>query len=86
MIGGIAGMQTIPSEYQGPRLPPQLQKKRLQRALECELTAKQRRAVVDYYLRGMRVSEMAELYGVNKSTVSRTLQRGVARLRRVLRY
>ena len=79
-------MKPIPFEYLGPRLSQQAQLMRLHLALEHELTAKQRRAVEDYYLHGMRICDMAEVYGVNKSTVSRTVQRGVRRLRRVLRY
>ena len=80
-------MRPIRSEQSSaPRLPPQVQKERMYRVMQQELTEKQRRAVEDYYLRGLRLSEMAALYGVNKSTVSRTLRRGMDKLRRFLRY
>lgn len=80
-------MRPIRSEQSSaPRLPPQVQKERMYHVMQQELTEKQRRAVEDYYLRGLRLSEMAALYGVNKSTVSRTLRRGMDKLRRFLRY
>ena len=68
------------------RLPKAQQLARVRAVMERELTEKQRRAVEDYYLQGLKIPEMARRYGVNRSTVSRTLRRGMARLQRFLRY
>lgn len=55
-------------------------------ALERELTETQRLYYIGYYLSGISIPEIAKIYGVNKSTVSRTLSRATKRLARVLRY
>lgn len=68
------------------RLPLQVRRERLLRVMANELTEKQRRAVEDYYLHGKRIPEMAREYGVNKSTVSRTLRRAMGKLRRFMKY
>ena len=39
-----------------------------------------------YYAQGLTMPEIGRRLGVNKSTVSRTIRRGEARLRRCLRY
>lgn len=80
-------MKTTDSE-QGVFSPwiPAEQLERVYRVMRSELTEKQRRAVEDHYLHGMRLTDMAACYGVSKSTVCRTLRRGVDRLRRFLQY
>lgn len=85
MTRGIIAMKSIPYDEQ-PHISREAQKERLRRVMANELTEKQRRAVEDYYLGGMRQTEMAALYGVHKSTVSRTLRRAVRKLRRFMRY
>jgi RNA polymerase sigma factor (sigma-70 family) len=55
-------------------------------ALERELTETQRLYYIAYYLNGISMPEIADMYGVNKSTVSRTLTRATLRMARVLRY
>ena len=60
--------------------------RRLKKALRSELTPRQREYVERYYLRQMRMQDIAEELGVNVSTVSRTIKRGRARLHRCLRY
>ena len=72
--------------YQGPRLPRQVQLKRLKNVIEQELTAIQRETVLSYYFSGKNICQIADERGVNKSTVSRTLQRAETRIRRCLRY
>ena len=72
--------------YQGPRLPRQVQLKRLKNVIEKELTDIQRETVLSYYFSGKNISQIAQERGVNKSTVSRTLQRAETRIRRCLRY
>lgn len=55
-------------------------------ALERELTETQRLYYIAYYLDGISMPEIADMYGVNKSTVSRTLTRATKRMARVLAY
>ena len=61
-------------------------KRNLLRALEEDITPKQRRALQMYYSQGLNMRQISEQLGVNKSTVCRTLRRGEDRLRRCLRY
>lgn len=80
-------MKAIDSEeYQGPRLPRQQQLQRMQRVIDHELTEKQRRAVIGYYIERKNMPELAREFGVCKSTVCRTIQRAEKRLRRCLKY
>lgn len=55
-------------------------------AVQEELTTQQHLYATAYYVDRRKVSEIAALYGVDKSTVSKVLSRARARLRRVLRY
>lgn len=55
-------------------------------AVREELTPVQHRYATAYYVDRRKVSEIADEYDVDKSTVSQTLKRARARLRRVLRY
>lgn len=52
---------------------------------EC-ITVVQRDYILKYYLDGMSISEIAEFYGVNKSTVSRTIHRGLDKAHGYLRF
>lgn len=72
--------------YEGPRLSRQQQLRRLHRVIACELTEKQRRAVLGYYIDKKNIPQLAREFGVNKSTVCRTLQRAERRLQQCLRY
>lgn len=72
--------------YLGPRLPREVQLKRVQRVIQEELTPLQRQTLLAYYFQEQSVSEIAQERGVNKSTVCRTLRRAEARLRRYLKY
>lgn len=51
-----------------------------------ELTPRQREMVFLYYDRGLKMSQIAQKLGVNRSTVSRTVKRAKQRLYRCLRY
>ncbi len=87
MKGVMHVMRTIRfNGYLGPKLPKEVQKKRLANVIENELTAAQRRTVIGYYLENKTIIQLAEEFGVNKSTVSRTLRRAEARMQRCLRY
>lgn len=72
--------------YLGPRLPREIQLKRVRRVIEEELTPLQRETLVAYYFQDQTVTQIARERGVNKSTVCRTLHRAEAKLRRYLRY
>lgn len=72
--------------YEGPRLTHDQQLRRLRRVMDAELTDKQHRVVVGYYLEHRNMAELAREFGVNKSTICRTLQRAEARMRRCLKY
>lgn len=61
-------------------------KRNLVRALHEDITPKQRQALLLYYAEGLTMREIGARMGVDKSTVSRTIQRGEKRLRRCLRY
>lgn len=72
--------------YEGPRLPKEVQLKRVQRVIREELTENQRQILLAYYIQDQTIPQIAESRGVNKSTVSRTLHRAEEKLRRYLRY
>ena len=55
-------------------------------AIRYELTDLQRAYFTSYYLEGLTMEEIGETYGVNKSTVSRTVKRSRNRIERVLKY
>lgn len=77
---------TLYEGYLGPRMTPAMAKRRLKNVLEQELTEKQRQVVVGYYLENQNIVQLAARYGVNKSTIWRTLKRGENRMRRCLKY
>ena len=72
--------------YLGPRLPREVQLKRVQRVIQEELTPLQREALIAYYFQERTITEIAEERGVNKSTVCRTLHRAEQKLRKFLKY
>ena len=72
--------------YEGPRLPREVQMKRVQRVIREELTGNQREILLAYYIQDLSIPRIAEERGVNKSTVARTLHRAEEKLRRYLRY
>ena len=72
--------------YEGPRLPREVQLRRLRRVIEMELTEKQRQVLIAYYFQNKTMAQIAEERAINSSTVCRTLHRAEARVRRCLRY
>ena len=72
--------------YEGPRLPREVQMKRVQRVIREELTPIQREVLLAYYIQNQTIPQIALERGVHKSTVSRTLHRAEGKLRRYLRY
>lgn len=61
-------------------------KKAVSVAINEELTETQRIYFTMYFLERRTISQIANLYGVNKSTVSRTLKVAKNKLARVLKY
>jgi RNA polymerase sigma-70 factor (ECF subfamily) len=61
-------------------------KQNLRRAISEELTEKERLTLELYYLRGIKMQEIARMLGVNQSTVCRNLSRAKGKLKRCLRY
>ena len=55
-------------------------------ALREDVTPRQRECMLLYYEKRLNMRQIAELRGIDKSTVSRTIKRGESRLRRGLRY
>lgn len=87
MTGGTGAVKNILYEgYEGPRLPRQVQLKRIQRVIQEELTELQRQTLIAYYFQEQTIPQIAAERGVHKSTVSRTLKRAEQKLRRYLRY
>lgn len=70
----------------GLELPRDIQIQRILRVMEEELTEKQRSYLSAYYFEELRPSQIARRYGVNRSTVIRTICRAEARIRRHLFY
>ena len=61
-------------------------KKALNDAINSELTDRQKQMVTEFYFEGASVTQLAEKYGLSKSTVSRHLSRSRERLKGALRY
>ncbi len=61
-------------------------KRNLVRALNEDITRRQRQMLILYYVERLNMTEIGARLGVDKSTVSRTIRRGTNRLRRILRY
>ena len=61
-------------------------KRNLFRAMREEITPRQRQLLLLYYNEGLTMQEIADRFMIDKSTVSRTIKRGEARLQRCLRY
>ena len=77
---------TLFKDYEGPRLPREVQMKRLMRVIEAELTVPQRETLMAYYFDGKTLEQIAQERGVCRSTVCRTLHRAEDRVRRFLKY
>lgn len=58
----------------------------LRPAMESELNDIQRDMVVKYYFEGLTMQQISDIYGFNRSTVSRYLARSRRRLQRALKF
>ena len=72
--------------YEGPRLPPVVQLRRIRRVIEMELTQKQRETILASYFQDKSITEIPAERGVHKSSVSRCLRRAERKVRLCLRY
>ena len=54
--------------------------------IENELTARQREMITLYYFNQVNIPEIAEMLGVNRSTVSRTISRGRRNIMERMKY
>lgn len=87
MTGDTGAMKNIRYDNQwGLDLPPEIQVQRILRVMEQELTEKQRTYLRAYYFEELSPTRIARRYGVNTSTVTRTLRRAEDKLRRFLTY
>lgn len=77
---------TLYEGYEGPRLPRDVQLRRLRKVIENELTDKQRQILIAYYFQNRTMSDIARERGVCPSTISRTLHRAEGKVRRCLKY
>lgn len=77
---------TLFDGYEGPRLPRQVQLRRLRRVIEMELTQVQREVLIAYYFQEKTMAQIARERGVCRSSVCRTLHRAEDRVRRCLQY
>lgn len=73
-------------EYTGPRYSRETQRQRMKRVIDAELTEKQRAALLGYYVEQKNICQLARELGIDKSSVSRRIQRAEHRLRKYLRY
>lgn len=58
----------------------------IHKVMDNELTDKQRAYITAYYINGEKQQAIADRYGVNNSTVSRTIQTGMRKLKKIGRY
>lgn len=61
-------------------------KRMLHKAIQENLKPKAREYLTAYYFQNLTMEEIAEMHGVNKSTVSRSIKFAEQRLRNVLQY
>lgn len=61
-------------------------KKILFKAIDTELTAKQKKCMIDYYLMNKKEKDIAAELGVNPSTVSRHITLAKKKLRHIASY
>lgn len=57
----------------------------LHACLDDNLTAVQKKYILMYYKEGLNIVEIAQLCGVNRSTVSRTIKRGRERMLKAMK-
>lgn len=81
---GLASRQQGRREENNPRR--EVLMRALKRAVEEELTPRQRECLIAYYFEGQKAHEIALALKIRPSTVSRHLKKARERLGRVLQY
>ena len=71
---------------QNSLFPPEIQAKRLHNVIENELTETQRTFITEYYFNNRSLRNIAAEYGVQPSSVFKTIRRGLNRIARCLKY
>ena len=61
-------------------------KKSLKKAIDSELTERQKTVVTEYYFKGRTLTEIGKTHGFSKSTASRHLSRAKEKLKSALKY
>ena len=61
-------------------------KRILHKAIQSELTERQRECVLMYYFQNMQMKEIAENFGLSPSTVSRHISAAQKKLRRIVAF
>lgn len=77
---------TSTNEVRDNRLIRQKLKRIVLRVIQEQLTARQKEVCLLYFYQGMKIPQIAEFLGVNKSTVSRTLNRAIKNLKGYVQY
>lgn len=77
---------TLFDGLRGHHLPHEQQVRRLRQVIRRELTDLQRYTVTAYYFENKTLQQIADIRGVRRSTVWRTLKRAEQKIYRVLRY
>ncbi len=75
-----------PSESSDNNLQLEHLKKALEKIIHTRLTTRQQEILIMYYFEKKKTPEIARLLGINKSTVSRTLNRAVENIRLYLEF
>ncbi len=86
VFGDRLPIRRIGDDGESNRRRIEMMKTALRQAMEEELSPKQQRTVKCFYFDKMTVTEIANEYGVNKSTVSRQLKRSVEKLKNAMKY
>ena len=80
-------MKTIPFElFNSDLFPPEVQRKRVRKVMDNELTQTQRDVIESYFFENKTVRAIALEREVQPSSVSRAIKRGLRRMARCLRY
>ena len=61
-------------------------KKILHKAIQNELTERQRTCIMKYYYQEMKIKDIAAELGLNNSTISRHISSGTRKLRKIAQY
>ncbi len=54
--------------------------------IETELTKRQKQILILYFYKNLKMTEISKMLNINKSTVSRTIERGIKKIHKFLKY